>query len=145
MLALKAPMSNRTLVVISYRNAAGACLVTTYVSWPGSLEYGGNGFTVGPCRPSGCGVCVTLPPKTALPNAFVALVTDRADTLRVTFATNATNPTVFHHDYALVGPHVGAPGQRVFMLDPPGDTSVLRLDALRDGSVVVSQALAGLV
>jgi len=31
------------------------------------------------------------------------------------------------------------------MLDPPSDTSVLRLDALRDGSVVASQALAGLV
>jgi hypothetical protein len=145
-LALQAPMRNRTLVVIVYRNASDACLIDTYVSVPGSLEYGGYGFTVGPCRPFGCGVCVTRPSNIAVPNAFVALVTDRADTLRVTFTTNpaATNPTVFHHDYALRGPRVGAPGQRMFMLDPPSDTTVVRLDALRDGSVVSSQTLAGL-
>ncbi len=67
--------------------------------------------------------------------------------LRVTFATDlgADQPTVFHHDYALRGPRLDALRRRVFMLDQSGDTSVLRLDALRHGHVIARQTIAGLV
>ena len=107
----------------------------------GSVAYGGLGLTGGRCQ--GCSVCVASRDMTQLPQAVVALVTDRADTVRVTFATGL-QPTVFHHDYRLRGPHLVTFNRRVFMLDPPNDTIVLSLDALRHGKVIAGESIAGI-
>lgn len=93
------------------------------------------------CR---CSVCVAARDGTQLSQAVVALVTDRADTVRVTFATGADPTTVFHHEYQLRGPHLDAFSKRVFMLDPPNGTFVLSLDALKHGQLIARQSIAGL-
>jgi hypothetical protein len=133
--------ARRQLVLVAYRNARGQCVEQTYLSAVGSVAYGGLGLTGGRCQ--GCRVCVASRDLTQLPQVVVALVTDRADTLRVTFATGV-EPTVFHHDYQLRGPHLDAFNQRVFMLDPPNDTVVLSLDALRHGKVIAGENIAGI-
>jgi hypothetical protein len=51
---------------------------------------------------------------------------------------------VFHHDYQLRGRHLDTFNQRVFMLDPPNDTVVLSLDALRHGKVIAGESIAGI-
>jgi hypothetical protein len=134
--------AHRQLVLVAYRNASGQCVEQTYLSAVGSVAYGGLGLTGGGCQ--GCSVCVAALDGTQLSQALVALVTDRADTVRVTFATGAA-PTVFHHDYQLRGPQLDAFKQRVFMLDPPNGTIVLSLDALEHGQVIARASIAGLV
>jgi hypothetical protein len=133
--------ARRQLVLVAYPNASGQCVEQTYVSAVGSVAYGGLGLTGGGCQ--GCSVCVAARDGAQLSEAVVALVTDRADTLRVTFATGV-EPTVFHHYYQLRGPHLDAFNQRVFMLDPPNGTIVLSLDALRHRKVIARESIAGL-
>lgn len=134
--------AHRQLVLVAYPNARGQCVEQTYVSAVGSLAYGGLGLTGGRCQ--GCVVCVASHDVTQLPEAVVALVTDRADTVRVTFA-NGAEPTVFHHDYLLRGPRLDAFNQRVFMLDPPDGTTVLSLEARKNGRMIARESIAGLV
>jgi hypothetical protein len=134
--------AHRQLVLVAYRNASGQCVEQTYLSAVGSLAYGGLGLTGGRCQ--GCIVCVASRDLTQLPEAVVALVTDRADTVRVTFATGV-QPTVFHHDYRLRGPRLDAFNQRVFMIDPPNGTTVLSLEARRNGQMIARENVAGLV
>ncbi len=134
--------ARRQLVLVAYPNASGQCVEQTYLSAVGSLAYGGLGLTGGRCQ--GCVICVASRDLSQLPQAVVVLVTDRADTLRVTFATGV-QPTVFHHDYQLRGPHLAAFNQRVFMLDPPNGTVVLSLDALRRGKEIAGESIAGIV
>ncbi len=133
--------ARRQLVLVAYRNGSGQCVEQTYISAAGSVAYGGLGLTGGGCQ--GCSVCVAARDGRQLSQAVVALVTDRADTVRVTFATGA-EPTVFHHDYRLRGPRLYAFNKRVFMLDPPNGTIVLSLDALKHGRVIAGQSIAGL-
>ena len=132
--------AHRQLVLVAYRNASGQCVEQTYLSAVGSVAYGGLGLTGGGCQ--GCSVCVAALDGTQLSQALVALVTDRADTVRVTFATGAA--PIFHHDYQLRGPQLDAFKQRVFMLDPPNGTIVLSLDALRHGKVIAGESIAGI-
>lgn len=134
--------AHRQLVLLVYRNTSGQCVEQTYVSAVGSLAYGGLGLTGGRCQ--GCIVCVASSDQTQLPQAVVALVTDGADTVRVTFATGV-QPTVFHHDYRLRGPRLDTFNQRVFMLDPPDGTTVLSLEARRHGQTIARESIAGLV
>jgi hypothetical protein len=133
---------HRQLVLVAYPNASGQCVEQTYLSAVGSLAYGGLGLTGGRCQ--GCIVCVASRDATQLPEAVVALVTDRADTLRVTFATGV-QPTVFHHDYRLRGPRLDTFNQRVFMIDPPNGMIVLSLEALKHSQVIARENIAGLV
>ena len=133
--------AHRQLVLVAYPNASGQCVEQTYLSAVGSLGYGGLGLTGGRCQ--GCIVCVASRDQTQLPQAVVALVTDQADTLRVTFATGV-QPTVFHHDYRLRGPRLDAFNQRVFMLDPPNGTIVLSLEARKNGRMIARESIAGI-
>jgi hypothetical protein len=132
----------RRLVLVAYPNASGQCVEQTYVSAVGSVAYGALGLTGGSCQ--GCSVCVASSDRTQLPQAVVALVTDRADTVRLTFATGVDPTTAFHHEYSLRGPHLNAFDKRVFMLDPPDGTTVLNLDALKHGQVIARRSIAGL-
>jgi hypothetical protein len=134
--------AHRRLVLVAYSNARGQCVEQTYLSAVGSFAYGGLGLTGGGCQ--GCSVCVAARDGTQLPEAVAALVTDRADTLRVTFATGA-QPTVFHHDYRLRGPRLATFNQRVFMIDPPDGMIVLSLEALNHRQVIARENIAGLV
>ena len=142
LLIKRGAFARRQLVLVAYPNASGQCVEQTYVSAVGSVAYRGLGLTGGRCQ--GCSVCVASRDMTQLPQAVVALVTDRADTVRVTFATGV-QPTVFHHDYQLRGPRLTAFNQRVFMLDPPNAMIVLSLDALRHGKAIAGESIAGLV
>ena len=134
--------AHRRLVLVAYPNATGQCVEQTYLSAVGSLSYGGLGLTGGRCQ--GCIICVASRDQTQLPQAVVALVTDRAETMRVTFATGV-QPTVFHHDYLLRGPRLEAFNQRVFMLDPPDGTTVLSLEARTNGRMIARESIAGVV
>ena len=143
LLIKRGAFARRQLVLVAYPNASGQCVEQTYLSAVGSVAYGGLGLTGGGCQ--GCAVCVAARDGTQLSEAVVALVTDRADTLRVTFATDVDPTTVFHHDYQLRGPRLIAFNQRVFMLDPPNGMTVLSLDALEHGKVIGRESIAGLV
>jgi hypothetical protein len=133
--------AHRQLVLVAYPNASGQCVEQTYLSAVGSLAYGGLGLTGGRCQ--GCVICVASRDGTQLSEAVVALVTDRADTVRVTFATGF-QPTVFHHDYRLGGPRLETFNQRVFMIDPPDGTTVLSLEARKNGQMIARESVAGL-
>jgi hypothetical protein len=140
-------LARRRLVLVAYPTRAGGCAEQTYISAVGSVAYGGFGLAGGNCRPYRCGICVAARTPARLPQAVVALVTGRADTVRVTFATDlgASQPAVSHHDYPRARPRLALLGRRVFMLIPPSGTSVLRLDALRHARVIASRTIAGLV
>ena len=135
--------AGRSLVLVAYPARDGACVVETYVTAPHSQTFDGKRVRGGRCQVSPCRVCIP-PWDVIVPSgAFVSLVTDQANAVRVTFATSSEPTEVFHHDYALRGPDLPWLHARVFMLDPTAD-AVLTVQALRHGRVIAYADIAGI-
>jgi hypothetical protein len=135
--------AGRSLVLVAYPARDGACVMETYVTAPRSQAFDGKRVRGGRCQGSPCQICIPPYRKILPSDVFVSLVTDRADAVRVTFATSSQPTDVFHHDYVLRGPDLPRLRARVFMLDPTAD-AVLTVQALKHGRVIATDRIAGL-